>query len=416
MLRLNAYQNYSDNDYKVKTQWTDLTTNAVSEEEGWFRRFHDRYHNEAVMLQTGLVGKSWADHLIFGLQYSHERADIQNANLMKIVFGGKFRKNRAWAPSLMYDKYNLFTRGLHLRLSVRYDDVLTNNVDTVSRTYSWTGQWRQNSYQGEGVATLAEFYGRTFTGVANLDYRIADHHFFTLNDTYTNYHRHTTNNAANAAQQTAATFMRRVNIKNILGLSYQFVPVDAWNMEVFGKHYDTRVQGPVNTATSASRAVYEEQTQGSHVFGYGAATTWFLLHRDLQLKASYEHTYRLPTDLEFFGDGDYEEGDAALKPESSNNINLSDKSLTWVTGLPDLSTLSTGWGDGYDGSYYLPVAAGTSFAGGSGSTGGGNKGGWTRATSAFTPTIYRIDANTAVATPFMTFTSADLLKSIMILK
>ena len=322
MLRLNAYQNYSDNDYKVKTQWTDLTTNAVSEEEGWFRRFHDRYHNEAVMLQAGLVGKSWADHLIFGLQYSHERADIQNANLMKIVFGGKFRKNRAWAPSLMYDKYNLFTRGLHLRLSARYDDVLTNNVDTVSRTYSWTGQWRQNSYQGEGVATLAEFYGRTFTGVANLDYRIADHHFFTLNDTYTNYHRHTTNNAANAAQQTAATFMRRVNIKNILGLSYQFVPMDAWNMEVFGKHYDTRVQGPVNTATSSSRAVYEEQTQGSHVFGYGAATTWFLLRKDLHLKASYEHTYRLPTDLELFGDGDYEEGDAALKPESSNNINL----------------------------------------------------------------------------------------------
>ena len=81
---------------------------------------------------------------------------------------------------------------------------------------------------------------------------------------------------------------------------------------------------------------------------------------------------------------------------------MSDKSLNWVTGLPDLSKLSTGWGDGYDGAYYLPVAAGTSFAGGSGST--------------LTPTIYRIDANTAVATPFMTFTSADLLKSILILK
>lgn len=49
MLRLNAYQNYSDNDYKVKTQWTDLETNAVSNEEAWFRRFHDRYHNEAVI-------------------------------------------------------------------------------------------------------------------------------------------------------------------------------------------------------------------------------------------------------------------------------------------------------------------------------------------------------------------------------
>ena len=29
MLRFNAYQNYSDNDYKVKTQWTDLATSDI---------------------------------------------------------------------------------------------------------------------------------------------------------------------------------------------------------------------------------------------------------------------------------------------------------------------------------------------------------------------------------------------------
>ena len=322
VLRLNAYQNYSDNDYKVKTQWTDLATNAVSKQEGWFRRFHDKYHNEALMLQAGITGKRWADHLIFGLQYTHERADIQNANLMKIVFGGKFRKTRGWSPSLLYDKYNFLLHGLHFQLSARYDDVLTNNVDTLSRTYSWTGQWRQNSYQGEGIATLVEFTGRTFTNVSNFNYRIGNHHFITLNDTYTNYHRHTTNSAANAVQQTAATFMRRVNIKNVIGLSYQFVPSEALNFDVFAKHYDTRVQGPVNTASSSSRAVYEEEVQGSHVLGYGAAATYFLLQRKLQIKASYEHTYRLPTDLELFGDGDYEEGDAQLRPENSNNLNL----------------------------------------------------------------------------------------------
>lgn len=88
MLRFNAYQNYSDNDYKVKTQWTDLSTSTISNDERWFRRFHDRYHNEAVILQAGLVNKSWANKLLFGLQYSHEYAQIQNANLMKIVFGG----------------------------------------------------------------------------------------------------------------------------------------------------------------------------------------------------------------------------------------------------------------------------------------------------------------------------------------
>lgn len=106
-------------------------------------------------------------------------------------------------------------------------------------------------------------------------------------------------------------------------------------------------------------------------------------------------------------------------------VDMDAKTLTWVTGLPDASTVSFGWGDGYDGAYYLPVAAPTSMSGGSGS--GSGSGSWnhggsssdsskgTRAASVI-PTIYRIDANTGVATAFMTFGDGDLLKSITILK
>ena len=38
--------------------------------------------------------------------------------------------------------------GLNLRLSARYDYTTTNNVDTLSRTYSWTGQWIPALSQG----------------------------------------------------------------------------------------------------------------------------------------------------------------------------------------------------------------------------------------------------------------------------
>ncbi len=320
-LRLNAYQNYSDNDYKVKTQWTDLQTNAVSQEEGWFRRFHDRYHNEAVIFQIGLVEKKWADKLMLGFNYTHEYAQIQNANLMKIVFGGKYRTAQGVTPSLLYEKRNLGVQGLNLRLSARYDIVKTNNVDTLSRTYSWTGEYKANSYQGEGVPTLAEFKGYTFAGVANMTYHIGEQHFFTLNDTYTHYRRRTTNSAANNVQQTASTFMRRVNSKNVLGLSYKFIPKDFWNIVAFLKYYNSQVQGPVNVASSG-RADYEEQERGNDALGWGAAGTYFLLNKDLQIKLSYERTYRMPTDRELFGDGDYEDGNATLRPEKSDNINI----------------------------------------------------------------------------------------------
>ena len=85
-------------------------------------------------------------------------------------------------------------------------------------------------------------------------------------------------------------------------------------------------------------------------------------------------------------------------------VDMDTQSLTWVTGLPDASTVSFGWGDGYAGAYYLPVAAPTSMSGGSGST------------TSVTPTIYKIDATTGVATAFMTFATSDLLKAVTILK
>ena len=85
-------------------------------------------------------------------------------------------------------------------------------------------------------------------------------------------------------------------------------------------------------------------------------------------------------------------------------VDMDAKSLTWVTGLPDASTVSFGWGDGYAGVYYLPVAAPTSMSGGSAEG------------STVVPTIYKIDANTGVATTFMTFGNGDLLKAITIIK
>lgn len=96
-------------------------------------------------------------------------------------------------------------------------------------------------------------------------------------------------------------------------------------------------------------------------------------------------------------------------------VKMSDQSLTWVTGLPDPTTVSISWGDGYNGSYYLPIAAPTSMSGGGGG-GGRPTGAPAKAASTVTPTIYRIDAKTGVATPFMTFATTDLLKAICIVK
>ena len=114
-------------------------------------------------------------------------------------------------------------------------------------------------------------------------------------------------------------------------------------MVAFLKYYDSHVRGPVNVASSG-RADYQEQERSTNALGYGAAGTYFLFHKDLQTKLSYERTYHLPTDRELFGDGDYEDGNATLRPEKSDNLNFN---LSYQHTFNDTHTLSVDAGFNY---------------------------------------------------------------------
>ena len=63
-------------------------------------------------------------------------------------------------------------------------------------------------------------------------------------------------------------------------------------------------------------------TRSEDAFGYGAAATYFIVE-ELQAKLSYEKAVRLPTIEELFGDEDLEMGDISIRPEKSDNLNLS---------------------------------------------------------------------------------------------
>ena len=58
---LNAYQNYSDNDYKVNidsyTKFNEDGSNQEVKENLTVRRFHAKYHNEVAILKIGIVDK-----------------------------------------------------------------------------------------------------------------------------------------------------------------------------------------------------------------------------------------------------------------------------------------------------------------------------------------------------------------------
>ena len=138
---ITAFQNYSDNNYRINSPVEDFETGRIDrDKKESVKRFNDTYHNEAIVGKLGVVGKKWADRLLFGLTWSQMYKEIQTGVRQEIVYGEKHRRSHALQPSLEYVKHNLFTRGLDLTVTGSYNRDVTTNVDTASYKYNWRGE------------------------------------------------------------------------------------------------------------------------------------------------------------------------------------------------------------------------------------------------------------------------------------
>ena len=314
---VNAFQNYSDNDYHVDSPVEDFETGRIDRDvKERVRRFNDTYHNEAVVGKLGFTGRSWADRLMLGITWSHLYKEVQTGVRQEIVYGEKHRRGYSLMPSLEYSKRNLFVRGLEATLTASYNKDVTTNVDTASYKYNWRGERALLNSPGEQTYQHLRATNHNWNGTATLNYRIGRTHLFTLNHVLTDFRR--SNTSLLTSQPVTDPIDKRTR-KNITGLSYRLMPTDKWNLSLFGKYYNQYVAGPV--ATTEAQEEFVRSTRNIDFWGYGAAGTWFLLP-GVQAKLSYEKACRLPTIEEMFGDEDLEMGDMNIRPERSDNINL----------------------------------------------------------------------------------------------
>lgn len=322
-LDINAFQNYSDNSYWVDTPVEQFLDNGLTKfdtsVEEHVRRFHDTYHNEAVIGKIGVVDKKWADRLVFGLTYSNMYKDIQTGVVQEVVFGQKHRKGHSLMPSLEYSKHDLLTRGLDLTFTANYNHNVTQNVDTAAHRYNWLGQSKyMNGSLGEQSYQDRRMDNDNWNATLTLKYRLGRHHTFMLSHVFNSFERDNTPTSGTVTSEADA--FSKLTRKNITGLSYMLMPSEQWNLSLFGKYYNQHNSGPVSTSDSGT-SDYILLTNTTNAFGYGAAGTYFFL-RGTQAKLSYERAYRLPTNDELFGDEDLELGSMGLKPEKSDNINF----------------------------------------------------------------------------------------------
>ena len=314
---INAFQNYSDNNYWIDSPVEDFATGAINRKKlEHVQRFNDTYHNEAVIAKVGFVNKSWADRLLVGFNYSHMYKEVQTGVRQEIVYGQKHRHGFTLMPSLEYGKRNLFVKGLDVSLNANYNRNNTTNVDTAMVKYNWRGETDRLNAPGEQSYQLSKAMNNNWSASFTANYQLSENHVFTVNDVFNAFNR---NNENLLTTPPSKDEFGKVTSKNIAGVSYRYMPNTKLNFSVFGKEYHQYVSGPM--ATSSAQDVYEMTSRTIDYFGYGAAGTWFM-PLGFQLKASYEKAYRLPTIEEMFGDEDLEVGDISLKPEASHNVNL----------------------------------------------------------------------------------------------
>ncbi len=321
---INAYQNYSDNNYKIDNYviyYDVLPTGQVTSSFDandvvyGLERFHDKYHNETVIGSIGFDNTSWTDHFALSLNYSQYYKDVQTGTTQNIVYGEKYSEGTTLTPTLEYSKKDFFATGLDVRLVASYDSGYTHNADPATKRYNWYG----DSVELNLTPSDNESKNRTLSTNFITKYVTKDDkHNITFSNTTTSSNR-ITRSYVDGTTTYGDYNVPQVSTKSISGASYLARPAKSLEATIFLKHFlqanESLVEDEDTGLSSMEKITYSK-------FGYGSALTYFFLSRHLQAKLSYERAYRLPTTTEMFGDNDLEVGSFDLLPETSDNINI----------------------------------------------------------------------------------------------
>lgn len=310
--------NYSKNDYMMKgiEVWDESVRKYVPSDR---KRFHDDYFSLLAQVEVGVTGKSWADDFFITASYSKVNKELQTGSIQTKVYGMAERNGDAYNVSAQYRKKDFILKGLQMQsiLSHTWDHSLT--VDTAYRVYDWNGDYIESSRNEiTGREKSLRHYKRPTTMFrSNWDYRINQHHSINFN-----YLVNRTGNDRYDDVDDSFVPSNDIVCKHIIGLSYhqQFLQNKIENT-FFVKDY-------VNHLNIRQTDLYwqtgSDEVMGSNTnnyWGYGVGTRVKFIE-PVALKASFEHSVRLPLARELLGNGSTIYANTALDPERSDNVNL----------------------------------------------------------------------------------------------
>ena len=309
---------YSKNDYMMKDVevWDGASRTYVESNR---RRFHDDYFSLFGQLELGVTDKSWADEFFVHLSYNKTNKELQTGQVQTRVIGMAERESSAWSVGARYQKREFLLKQLSASASFSHTWDHSITTDTARRQYDWNGDYIYSARNEiNGRAFSQRHFKRPLTiGSAELNYRFSEEHMLNLS-----YSLQRTGN--NRWDEIEADFepSNDVLAKHIIGLSYNQLLLDGrMSNTFFLKDYINylSVEQTDIPYVTGSRENMGANTQNSLGGGVGVK---YELFPPLAVKASYEHSVRLPLARELLGNGTTIYANMALKPEQSDNLNL----------------------------------------------------------------------------------------------
>lgn len=317
---IDAFYNYSDNDYRVDVKITDPELGTLSDAN--VRLFHNRFRNYYAEVYGGVRDTKWADELRLGITAFHIDRQNQFGTRMSQPFGAASSRQYAFIPTLRYQK-TLLNDKLHIDQFLVANTLHVNQVDTAKGQYNWHGDFIPSSSRRGELSTrgsLSDIDYSYYTSRSNVSYLIHPQHRLDLNAVFTGFSRVGNDPLGlrffSTGKDVLSEPARYDKIIVALGLESDFFQKRLVN-NIIVKHY-----GYTTDATDADWEGKEINSSNKNSKWGVAEAIKFTLNSYSFIRGSVETALRLPEQDELFGDGNLKLSNFALKPERSTNMNL----------------------------------------------------------------------------------------------
>jgi outer membrane cobalamin receptor len=291
------------------------------------RRDHDRFQNVLAGASVELT-KTWLTKAKLELGFVANRKEYQGIPVASSSGGGQFNVREARTVSQTYfvglelEKRDAVP-GLDLSYDLLFPTFHSNFRDLATTVYDFDGNPLPNPNGSGEVGRGPNDTNNWRVDVRhrlNASYALGSHHSLNLLSDVARTFDRPSDPAANAAAGVNITPYPGDLLRSVTSLSHEGHFLGDRVIEVVGLKYfylwsSGTLSSLYDTVTSTPEKV--EQQKGEP--GWNLALRYRLVD-SLFLKASYEHSARLPSAEELFGDGFRIQGSTRLSPEIADNV------------------------------------------------------------------------------------------------